>query len=149
MIFVLNTVILFLTLISPFVEVYAVKFVKNGELAKHAKIQKTLFLVCMTALVVLEMQIRVAGGSGSIVKHSEYYGTPIFKGILIAHIIGAVLTYLIWAILVLISSFKFRKKHRFEGNFGKTHKKLGMITIIGLFYTAITALIVYLLTFIL
>jgi putative membrane protein len=145
----LNTAILALTLVSPFIALYAVKFIKKGALAKHQLWQRSLFIVCMIALIVLEMQIRYSGGSGSIVKHSSYYGTTLFKTILFAHIIGAVLTYIIWGYLVIISTIKARKKECLPGNFSKTHRLLGKLTIFGLFYTAATALYVYLTTFIL
>jgi putative membrane protein len=145
----LNTAILVVTLLSPFVAVYAVKFILKGEIKKHQRLQKILFWTCMTAVVVLEMQIRASGGSGSLIKHSSYYGTDIFKYILTAHIIGAVLTYIIWAITILLSSIKFKQKYHLPGSFSKTHRNLGYITIVGLFYTAITALIVYIMTFLL
>lgn len=149
MIFALNTAIMLLTLISPFVAIYAVSFIRKGEFAKHAKIQKVLFITCMIALVILETQIRLMGGSGSIVQQSQYYGTPTFKIILFAHIIGAVLTYAIWAILLFITHLKYKKQKRLPQKFTRLHRILGMITIIGLLYTAITALAVYILTFIL
>lgn len=149
MIFILNTAIMLLTLISPFVAIYAVSFIKKGNLKKHAKIQMILFISCMVALIILETQIRLNGGSGSIVQQSQYYGTPSFKIILVAHIIGAVLTYVIWAIIIFITHLKYRKRQRLERNFAKLHRILGFITIIGLIYTAITALIVYIMTFIL
>lgn len=148
MILFLNTAILALTLISPFVAVYAVRFIKKGNIQKHIKIQKILFWTCMLALVALETQIRMTGGSGSIVKQSSYYGTTIFKVILISHIIGAVLTYIIWGVSLFITSYKYRTNKSLSPKFSKTHKKLGYFIIFGLFYTAITALIVYIMTFV-
>ncbi|MBW7867853.1 MAG: DUF420 domain-containing protein [Brumimicrobium sp.] len=145
----IQTLILLLTLVSPFIAVYAVSFAKKGNYKKHIIIQKMLFLVCMAALVVLEIQIRLAGGSGSIAKNGTYYHTTFFKIILIAHIIGAVLTYIVWTLIFIISSFMHAKKGKLPGDFSKTHKLFGKITIFGLFYTAITALIVYMLTFVL
>ncbi|HRO76013.1 MAG TPA: DUF420 domain-containing protein [Crocinitomicaceae bacterium] len=149
MIFILNTAIMLLTLVSPLIAIYAVSYIKKGNVAKHVKIHKILFATCMVALVLLETQIRFSGGSGSIVKHSEYYGTPTFKIILVAHIIGAVLTYLIWAVTIVTTNLKFKRNKRLEKGFSKTHRILGITTIIGLLYTAITALLVYLMTFIL
>lgn len=149
MVLALNTAVLLLTLISPFVAFYAISFIKKGDLAKHAKIHKILFVSCMIALVFLEMQIRLSGGSGSIVKHSEYYNTSFFKNVLFYHIIGAVLTYLIWAITIIATSLAFKKNNRLNSRFSKTHRFLGKVTFFGLIYTAVTALAVYLMTFIL
>lgn len=145
----LNTAILLITLASPYVAIYAVTLIKKGQMQKHQRIQKILFITCMTALVVLEIQIRALGGSGSLTKNSSYYGTDIFKFILTAHIIGAVLTYLIWATTIFLSSRRYKQKQRLPGSFSGMHRKLGYIIIIGLFYAAITALIVYIMTFLL
>lgn|SRR5690554_484660 len=145
----LNTAILLVTLASPLIAIYAVSYIAKGEIKKHLKLQKILFWTCMTAVVILEMQIRASGGSGSLTKNSSYYGTQLFKVILFAHIIGAVLTYIIWAITIFLSSRRYKQKQRLPGKFSNIHRKLGYVTIVGLFYTAITALIVYVMTFLL
>lgn len=143
------TIVLILTLLAPFVALYAVSFIKKKDFAKHAKIQKQLFWICVTAVLILELHIRISGGSGSLVVNSTFAGTAFLKYVLVAHIIGAILTYLLWAINIFWSGSKFRKKLTLPGVSSKTHKKLGFITILGLFYTAITALMVYLMAFIL
>lgn len=131
-----------LSILAPFILLYAVSLIKKKKYKTHIKIQKWLFWTCITAVVVFELQIRLSGGSGSLVADSEYAGTTFFKSILIAHIIGAVLTYIVWGITVYISNRKWKKGQILPGGFSATHKRLGYITVIGLFYTAITALIV-------
>jgi uncharacterized membrane protein YozB (DUF420 family) len=137
-----------LTTVSPFISLYAISFIKKGDNKKHIQIQRRLFFACIIALLVLESMIRFSGGSGSLVANSPYLDTPFFKLILPAHIIGAVLTYILWAIMIIRSNQKYKQAH-LPGSFSASHKTLGKITTIGLFYTAFTALIVYLLTFIL
>ncbi|MBO3100068.1 DUF420 domain-containing protein [Gelidibacter pelagius] len=134
--------ILTLSILAPFIALYAVSFIKKKDYPTHIKIQKRLFWTCVIAVLILEIQIRVAGGSGSLVSNSAYTGTPFFKSVLTAHIIGAVLTYIIWGITIFTSNKKYKKRKTLPGSFSITHKRLGFITIIGLFYTAITALIV-------
>lgn len=134
--------ILILSLLAPFIALYAVSFIKKKDYPTHIKIQKRLFWTCVIAVLILEIQIRVAGGSGSLVSNSAYTGTPFFKSLLTAHIIGAVLTYIIWGITIFTSNKKWKKRKTLPGSFSITHKRLGIITIIGLFYTAITALMV-------
>lgn len=134
--------ILTLSLLAPFISIYAVSFIRKKEYKTHIKIQKRLFWTCVIAVLILEVQIRLAGGSGSLVSNSDYTGTSFFKWLLIAHIIGAVLTYIIWGITIFTSNKKWKKRKTLPGNFSVTHKGLGYITISGLFYTAITALIV-------
>ena len=139
--------VLILSVIAPFIALYAVSFIKKKEYNRHQKIQKRLFWVCILALLVLEVQIRISGGSGSLVAGGTYTGTTFFKVILIAHIIGAVLTYIIWGITVFLSNKKWKKRKTLPGSFSITHKKLGYIVIIGLFYIAVTAIIVSVLAF--
>jgi uncharacterized membrane protein YozB (DUF420 family) len=149
MLFLLNTAIFALTLISPFVALYAVSFIKKGMIQKHQKIQKILFWTCLIALLLLETQIRLSGGSGSLMKNSPYYGTSLLKITLIVHIVGAVLTYIIWAITLFVTNRKFKNPTEFHAKFSKNHRILGKITVIGLFYTALSSIPVYLMTFVL
>ncbi|PKR81701.1 hypothetical protein CW751_04020 [Brumimicrobium salinarum] len=139
--------VLTLSILAPFIAIYAVSFIKMKKYKTHIKIHKWLFWVCIAALLVLEIQIRVAGGSGSLVEGSEYMGTTAFKVLLIAHIIGAVLTYILWGITIFLSNKKWKKRKTLPGGFSITHKRMGIIVIIGLFYIAITAFFVSLFAF--
>lgn len=133
---------LILSISAPFISLYAVSLIKKRDFGTHIKIQKRLFWTCIIALVILEVQIRVSGGSGSLVSNSEYTGTVFFKSLLIAHIIGAVITYIIWGVTVYGANKNLVKKRTLPGKYSSSHKKLGYITIIGLFYTALTAAVV-------
>jgi len=131
-----------LTLIAPFIALYAVYFAKQKNYIKHQKIQKILFTICIIAVIMLEIQIRISGGSGSLVQDSSYIDTTFFKVVLTGHIIGSILTYIVWGILLFKSKNRY-KKGNLPGGFSKTHKRMGYITVIGLFYTAITSLAVF------
>lgn len=138
---------LVLSILAPFICIYAISFIKKKNYPKHIKIQKRIFWVCVVGVLILELQIRLSGGSGSLVMNSEYSDSNFFNFILTAHIIGAVLTYIIWAITIFWSNNRFRKKLTLPGFSSKTHKRLGYFSIVGLFYTAFTALIVCTLAF--
>jgi uncharacterized membrane protein YozB (DUF420 family) len=137
---------LVLSIAAPFVALYAVSKIKKGDLKGHAKIQKTLFYVCVLGVLALEGLIRVSGGSGSLVANSVYSSTTWFKTLLICHIIGAVLTYIVWGYSIFKSGAQ-NKKSNLPGSFSPTHRKLGYFIIIGLFYTGITAFFVCLFAF--
>lgn len=132
---------LILSILAPFIALYAIKLVKQGKTVQHMKIQKNLFYACVSGVVLLELTIRFSGGSGSLVKVSPYLATTFFHTTLWAHIIGAVLTYIIWAFTIFKSKSK-NKKRELPGSFSTLHRKLGYVVIIGLFYTGITALMV-------
>lgn len=140
--FIIVLGMLVLSVLAPFISLYAVSLIKKKDYKTHAKIQKRLFWTCVAGVLVLEIQIRISGGSGSLVSNSEYTQTTLFKSILIAHIVGAVLTYIIWGITIFTSDKRWKTRKTLPGTFSITHRRLGYFTIAGLFYTAITALAV-------
>lgn len=146
--FILNLLILLVTLIAPFFVAYAIQLARRKEFVLHLKVQKITFFICIISVLVLEAQIRVMGGSGSLSSQSPYYDTTFYSTILLVHIIGAVITYILWSILLIFSNKKY-KKGQIPGKYTKIHKTLGIITFGGLIYTALTALIVFVLTFVL
>ncbi len=129
---------LILSILAPFVALYAVKLAKEKKHLQHKKLQQRLFFVCATGVLLLELQIRLSGGSGTLVKDSTYLHTNFFKITLWVHIIGAVLTYLVWGYTIFKSKAQ-AKKRNLPGQFSFSHRKLGYFVIFGLFYTAITA----------
>lgn len=137
-----------LSLCAPFIAWYGANLAKGKHIKEHIAIQKRLLIVCVIGVLLLEGLIRVSGGSGSLVQYGPYVQTTFFKTLLIAHIIGAVITYVLWIYLVFKSN-KSYKKALLPGSFSKNHKKMGLIVIAGLFYTGITALMVCIMAFVL
>ena len=56
---------LILSILAPFIALYAVRLVKQGKFEQHIKIQKNLFYACVLGVILLELTIRFSGGSGS------------------------------------------------------------------------------------
>ena len=142
--FIIMTAVLAVTLIAPIISYVAIKKVRQRDFKTHKKIQTLVYASCIAAVLILELLIRFSGGSGSMFKDSSHADNPVFKTILIAHIIGAVLTYVVWTFLIIQSRRKFQKT--LPGKFSVTHKRLGISVFIGLIYTGVTALVVYLMT---
>lgn len=142
--FFIMTAVLVVTLIAPVFSYYAIRKAKQKDFATHKKIQTLVYAFCIAAVLVLELLIRFSGGSGSIYGGSSHANNPIFKAILIAHIVGAVLTYILWTFLIIKSRRKFQKT--LPGKFSVTHKKVGVVVFVGLVYTGVTALVVYLMS---
>lgn len=137
---------LVLSIVAPFVAYYAATKIKQAKFDSHIKIQKRLFYTCILGVISLELLIRISGGSGSLVANSEYSHTTWFKVLLTGHIIGAVLTYIIWAYSIFKSG-KQKSKKNLPGSFSVNHRRLGYFIIGGLFYTGITAFFVCLFAF--
>lgn len=143
--FIIMTAVLAVTLVAPIFIYYAIKKAKQKDFKTHKKIQTVVYGVCIAAILTLELLIRFSGGSGSMFEDSSYADSKVFKTILIAHIIGAVLTYIVWTFLIIKSHRKFTKT--LPGNFSNTHKVLGISVFIGLIYTGVSAFVVFLMTF--
>jgi hypothetical protein len=73
--FILIYGMMLLSIATPFIALIAVSRVKKKNYALHIRIQKTLLWICVTGIVILELKIRFAGGSGSLVSNNEYIGT--------------------------------------------------------------------------
>lgn len=141
---IIMTAVLLLTLFSPFGVYYGVKMARKKEYTTHRKIQNIIFVICVIGVLSLEGLIRSHGGSGSLASRSDYYDKAYFKIILFSHIIIAILSYLIWATLIIVSNLSYRKS--LPGKLSKFHKKIGMVIFGGLIYVAVTALAIYLMT---
>ena len=133
-----------LTLLSPFGVYYAVTLAKKKDYKRHKKIQNITFYISVLGVLALEILIRYSGGSGSLASNSAYYGTSFYTITLVSHIFVAVLTYLLWTILLILSNRKFRSS--LPGKFSKIHKRVGIIVFVGLIYSATSALAVYMMT---
>lgn len=138
------TAVLLLTLFSPFGVYYGVKIAKKKDYKNHRKIQNIIFIICVIGVLTLEGLINSSGGSGSLASSSNFYNTNFFKITLFSHIIIAILSYLLWTSLIIISNIKYKKS--LPGKLSKFHKGLGYVIFGGLIYTAITSLAVYLMT---
>lgn len=138
------TAVLIITLFSPFGVYYGIKLAKGKNYRTHRRIQNIIFIVCVVGVLALEGLINSAGGSGSLASESIYYNTKFFKYTLFSHIIVAILSYLVWFILIVVSNIVYRKN--LPGKLSNFHNKTGIIIFGGLIYTAITALIVYVMT---
>lgn len=138
------TVVLIITLFSPFGVYYGIKLARKKNYESHRKIQNIIFVICVVGVLTLEGLINSSGGSGSLASESIYYNTIFLKYTLFSHIIIAILSYFIWLVLIVVSNIAYHKN--LPGKLSKFHKKTGIIIFGGLIYTAITALIVYLMS---
>lgn len=137
-------VVLLITVLSPFGVYYGAMLARRKNFKDHRKVQNTLFILALISVLSLEGLIQSTGGSGSLASQSQHYGSPFFSGMLASHILIAVITFITWATLVVLSNRRFQKT--LPGKFSSLHKKLGYGIFIGLIYTAITALLIFLMT---
>lgn len=135
-----DTVLMF-NCVAPVWAYVTARMARRGDLDRHRKLQAALCAMGFIALFSLEGSIRLHGGSGSLIAGSPYAGTTLLKVVFLLHIGPAVLTYLAWVWLTIKSWRTY--KSGLPGAFSKTHKRVAWLVIIGLVWTAISALFVY------
>jgi len=138
------TAVMLLTLFSPFGVYYGIRLARNKDYISHRRIQNIIFTIGVVGVLALEILIRYSGGSGSLASNSKYYDSKFFTITWVSHIVVAILTYLLWTVLIVLSNSKFRKN--LPGKLSEIHKKLGKVIFGGLIYPAVSALAVYLMS---
>jgi putative membrane protein len=135
------------TLAAPVVSWLAIRRAKARSFERHRALQVGLLTVCWVAVLLLEVKIRLSGGSGSLVAAASEQFRPLARGLVGVHITGAVLTYLLWTWLAVVSWKRFGQ--RLPGDFSARHRKLGLTVFGGLCFTAVSATGMYFFTFVL
>jgi hypothetical protein len=134
------------TLSAPLMALMSIQLARARAHQVHRGIQIALLGVCLLAVAALEVRIRLAGGSGALLRHSPALWAGVARGFLAVHISAAVLTYGTWAYLALVSA---RRHHRtLPGRFSRRHKRLGWLIFAGLCFTAASASGMYFLAFV-
>ncbi|MHA3770988.1 hypothetical protein ACXR0O_05555 [Verrucomicrobiota bacterium sgz303538] len=134
------------TLLAAPAATYTVMLARQGRFELHKRLQTLLLAICYAAVLVLEIRIRVAGGSGALMQGSVYTGSGLLRTVATAHIAGAVVTYAIWGWLLFVSHRAFRRT--LPGTFSKSHKRWGWSVLLGLWFTAVSATAVYWMVFV-
>ncbi len=145
---VLMDVVFVATLLTPFIVAWGVRFASKGDFRRHRAVQTTLLVVLLVAVLLFEVDVRLSGGSGSLMKGSSYAGTGWLRGITLAHVLANVVTFFTWLWLV-VKSWKRLGTPELPGSFGGTHKRVGRFVFGGLVFGAVSAVVMYVLGFVL
>lgn len=138
---VLIDTVLLLNLVAPAWAYGAARLARRGHVRAHMILQLVLWGVLFCAVIALELHIRSSGGSGSLVGESPYAGTPLLRAVFLLHIGPAVATYLLWSGLALLT---LRRRDGLRlGAFARHHQRMGRWVIVGLIWTAASAVAVY------
>ncbi|MBL8952015.1 MAG: hypothetical protein JNK82_14625 [Myxococcaceae bacterium] len=131
-----------MTLLAPVVAFVSFRLPRDV----HRKVQVGLVTLCWLAVLVLEVRIRLEGGSGSFIAQAPTHLHGLARTLLRVHIGGAVLTYAVWSWLAVASWRRFRSA--LPGPFSRRHRLLGWSVFGGLCFTAASATGMYVLTFV-
>jgi putative membrane protein len=133
------------TLAAPLVVLASLALARRRRLDAHRRLQIGLLVVCIAAVLVLELCIRLAGGSGAFLAHSGAH-PGLARGVLAVHVTCAVATYAVWTWLAVVSHRRFRGS--LPGSFSRRHRGAGQLVYRGLCLTALSAAAMYTLAFI-
>ena len=140
-------VALIVSLLAPVMVWLGARLAAARVFDRHKLVQTVVLCVGWGAVLALETDIRLAGGSGSLIeKSASTYAGPARLALGI-HITGAVLTYLLWTWLAVVSRRRFNQQ--LPGPFSRRHKLLGRTVLGGLAFTAVSAAVMYALVFVL
>ena len=124
---------LIITALLPFLVGFGIHLAKIKKYKLHKTYQLTLLFITLVVLGAFEYLIRKIGGFSAFnIKIDK----SIFISILIIHIIIAFVTIVFWIVTILKSSNV------------KMHKIYAMSTFYGIIFTSVSAIIVYLLLFV-
>ena len=134
------------TLVAPLVVVVSLALARRRRLDAHRRLQIGLLVVCIAAVLALELCIRLAGGSGAFLMHSGVGHPGLVRAVLAVHVTCAVATYAAWTWLAVASHRRFRRA--LPGSFSRRHRRVGRLAFSGLCVTALSAAAMYTLAFI-
>ncbi len=135
------------TLATPLILLWGIRFAGKGDFTRHRAVQTTLLCVLLVAVVLFELDVRVSGSSGSLMKGSSYAGTGWLRGILLAHVLANVATFFAWMVLVVRSWRRF--EGTLPGTFSAGHRRVGRFVFGGTVFGAVSAVAMYVLGFVL
>lgn len=131
----------FVTLIVallPFLVALAISFARSKRYKAHSYAQVFIFAFSVIVLFYFEFGVRLGGGFDSFMKGSHVsHDYALF--VLIFHIIISLITIVFWGIAIFMAKKLLQ--------LGK-HRKVGLITFVGVVLTSLTGIWVYFLMFV-
>jgi hypothetical protein len=134
------------TLAAPLVAYASIRSARAGDHDRHRLVQAVQLTMSWIAVLALEVRIRLAGGSGALLALVPPDLSRAARVLLAVHITGAVVTYLVWTCLVVMSWRRYGA--RLPGSFSRLHKRVGLVVFGGLCFTAASATGMFLLAFV-
>jgi putative membrane protein len=132
-------------IVLPLVMPFGFRLARRNELGRHRTVQVAFLLVMTLAVVTLEVDIRLQGGSGALAGRVVGVPSAAVRGFLAVHLAIAVTTWIAWVTLVVRSWRRFRRT--LPGDFSAGHRKWGRRVWLGVAATAATGTVLYVLAY--
>jgi len=123
----------------------AIVFARKRLYKTHAVLHNGIFVFSVIVVAYFEYGVRVGGGFDAFMDGSDVSYTYALT-VLVMHIIVATLTLLLWTKLVISANYNFTKA-LLPGRRSKSHALLAAKTFVGIIFTSLSGIWVYLLLF--
>ena len=143
--FMMDVVVLALMVLVPLL-FYSIRQVKPGNPILHKRLQLLMAAILLLAVILFEIEVRLAGGIYELTNNSLYYKTRFFDIMLYTHLVFAISTPFLWAWTIAGALRHF--KNGSMGVYAEMHKKLGWLSAMDLVCTSATGIWVYYISFI-
>ncbi len=119
---------------------------RRGAHGVHRATQIALTVVFAAAVVALEVDIRLAGGTARFLAGGAFEGTPLLHAILYGHLAVAMLNACVWIGLPLVSVRRARRG-ALPGAFSRTHRRAGWLAVTTFTATSLSGVALYVVGF--
>src|SRR5262245_34335987 len=127
------TLVVFIAM--PFAMAIAIVLARRGQHRTHRAMQVALLASMTTAVLVLEISLRLSGGALAGRPHWSLIA------LFVAHVVVAVATFIAWAALVVRSWRRFGRT--LPGPFFRPHRRWGYSILAGLIFVAASGTALY------
>ncbi|WP_304544545.1 DUF420 domain-containing protein [Sulfurimonas microaerophilic] len=139
-------VVTLIVAVLPLLIFGAILFAKKSNYKMHAFAQNLIYVVSVIVVIYFEYGVRIGGGFTTFASDTEVnYTYALF--VLVFHISIAVATFAYWT-LTIIKANKWFKNDVIPGEMSKTHKLMAIKSFLGIIFTSMTGIWVYISLFI-
>jgi hypothetical protein len=134
------------TLAAPLLALLSFRVARRRGYTRHRNLQTGVLALCWSTVLAFELRLRIGGGAGALLRGSSPEWYPWARALLACHVTAAVITYLAWTWLAIVSWRRFRGQ--LPGTFSRRHRMVGRWIFRGLVFTALSATGMYTLGFV-
>lgn len=124
---------------------WGVRLARQKRYVQHRNFQAVSLVIVLLLIVILETDIRLAGGTQTFLASSSM-PAGFVRAFLAAHVLVAIGTAILWTTLALRSWRRFGSQ--LPGPFSATHRRLGRLTVLGVGLLSSSGLLLYIFLFV-
>lgn len=139
-------VVTIIVALLPLLVFGAIMLARKGYKKLHMIAQNAIFGVSLVVIGYFEVGVRAGGGFDAFVSETGVSYT-LALGVLLVHILIAVVTLYFWT-LTIISANKKHFQKELPGKFTLAHRVMAKKATVGIIFTSLSGILVYLLLFV-